>query len=149
MRTKSHQARHLQAKLLIEEWKESERVRESVTWIQGKILYELKKDNLYKYLYGGTQGDNNERSWAWFLREIGIPSSTDQFKRSLYATWVLRLGYQPRQLTVHTRKLHRACGYVTKENAEEILAQADALAFQDFIEWLKEEKSPVSKDSVA
>lgn len=138
MRTQSKHLRHLQAKALLHKWRDSESVRESVTWIQGQILYELKKDNLYKYAFGGTQGETNDQTWTWFLREIGVPTSTDQFKRSLYATYVLQLGYQPRQLEVHTRKLHRAIPYVTKENAEDILTQARTLSFPDFLEWLKE-----------
>ena|SRR3990167_6285825 len=118
---------------LYEELKVLIRGRDNLIWKEAEILYDLKEQKLFKFVFG-TDIDENEKSWKSFLGEIGVPLGTADFKISLHKKWIIELEYSPSDLmNIHTRKLQRAIPYVTKSNAKEILEKAKHLSFGDFL----------------
>lgn len=99
-------------------------------WKECGIWYEVKTEFF---------SERKSKTWVSFLRDIGVPLFTTEFKVALYKKWIIELGYSPDDLSgIHTRKLHRAIPYAeSRKDANLILKKARDLSLQDFLEWLK------------
>jgi len=106
-----------------------------VYWRQAEMLYKLKKDNLYKFVFG-----DNEQTWASFLSEIGVPNSSANQKISNWDFFINKHGMKIEDLKVDTSSLY----YITngrkdssKEDVEEAIHMAQTLSRGDFVQNIK------------
>lgn len=105
-------------------------IYEESIYRQGEYLYKLKKDKLYRYVFGDT-----DQSWNSFCAEIGIPVSTVDYRVLLYERYVIDCGFKIEELVGHsTKKLSRALPVIkNKRDANRVIALADSLSESDFL----------------
>ena len=115
--------------------------REILLWEEGRRWFQLKQ-GLYKLVFGSEDDERKKQTWSSFVAQMGVPLGTVEFKTSLYKKWIHELGFEIHQICdIHSRKLHRAIPYATKERGQELVDNARALSFSDFIIYLKGEDS--------
>lgn len=127
---------------LLEEYSALKEIKNKIYFREGRILYELFKNSLYKEAFGGDKYEAIEPSWKRFTTEITeMPVSTADQKRKIYGKWLLELGYKEEELMGITyTKLYYAIPYAqNREIADEIVkfALEHPCDIQSFNEFLK------------
>lgn len=109
----------------------------------GRILYELKKDNNFQKAIG-----SGIDSWADYLRQPEIGLSIPEAARmiQIYETFILKLDYDEDTISaIPIKNMHYLLPLVKKmdsrEEADELIADATLLSQKDFKEKLYDVKS--------
>ena len=119
--------------------------RDSALWDEARLWYELRKDGTYKLVFGDVGQEGKRASWKAFIQEVGIPLSTVQMKLRIYQFWVIREGFDPKEIQdIHIRKLDRAIMYLLQKTTtvKQVLNHARELSHQDFVIWLRGNEEP-------
>ncbi len=117
-------------------------VAKSSVVLMGKTLYYLKSEDKFKEAVG-----RGADTWADYLRQPEIGLSTQEANRciQIYELLVLKLGYEERTISeIPAKNLHYLLPLVKKMNskdeADELVADATLLSQKDFRERVVEKK---------
>jgi hypothetical protein len=120
----STQQKYNKTQKLLEEYYALKELKNKIYFREGRILFELFKDSLYKEAFGGDKYEAIEPSWKRFTTEITeMPVSTADQKRKIYGRWISELGYTEDDLSGITyTKLYYAIPYANdRKTADEIV----------------------------
>ena len=123
--------------------------RNVLIWEEAKLWYELKKDGLYKYVFGDSGERNPSKFWTSFVREVGVPKSTVEMRLRLYEFWVVKKRISIEKLRkINVRKLDRAISYIERGDVKllEVILQAEVLPISEFLAWLNIKRSENNKE---
>ncbi|MBK9272815.1 MAG: hypothetical protein IPM48_14615 [Saprospiraceae bacterium] len=149
MSKKSEEQKNDEARKLLDDYLVIKEWKNRISFEEGRIMYEMFKDSLYKSFFGEDKYSEKERSWKRFCLEItGMPTSTADQKRKIYQKWIVELDYKPEELRdITLTKLYIAIPYAKdKKTADGILKfirtvddSNHSQPVTDFVEYLKEE----------
>ena len=91
---------------------------------QGKELYEIKKDKLYKYL-----GESPEfEDWELYLKSRHLDYRKAQYLIQIYKVFCLDFRFKPEELSdTHWTSLRSLLPVVRKENVQDLVEKAKTL----------------------
>lgn len=111
-------------------------VRDSIYWKQAESLYTLKKDNLFRFVFG-----SDDQSWSSFLSEVQMPLSSADQKVRTWDFYIVRHGFTLEELSgVDTSSLYTIATnkpMATKEEITALIGDAKVLGRGDFLAQLK------------
>ena len=118
---------------------------EMVWWKIAEAIYNLTKDNTFKYVYGSD--DVRNYTQKQFYAEKDLSPSTARQKAETYRLWCVKLGYDIKDLIQYNHSKLARARYekynIDESNANEVLERAlpiksGGLSFSDFEKWLDE-----------
>lgn len=134
-----------EARKLFDAYRELESGAEMIWWEKAEVLYKLRFQKLYKFVFGTDEEEIN-KSFRSFCGEIDIPPTTANYITDTYKKWVMELGYSKSEMVdyIH-RKLYRASlpkYNITKKDSDEVLRRClpvneGGLSFNDFNDYLE------------
>ena len=132
------------AQELYQELKQVLRGRDLLVWRGAELLYGLKEQKLYKFVFGMEEKESNKDSWKSFVAEIGVPLSTADYWIAVYKKWIIEFGFKVSDLKdINIRKMAIAIPLATsKEKATELLGFARELSIGEFQKILRKNEEP-------
>ena len=110
--------------------------KNNIYWKQAEFLYQLKKDNLYRFVFG-----EETQSWSSFLSEIKIPLSSADQKVCNWDFFIKKHSLSPSNMQdIDTSCLYYITAYSKDKDTETIKEQVDCIKHMsrgDFIATIK------------
>lgn len=121
----SESQKHNKAKEYYDKLQRCISAKDLANLLEGEMWYNLKKDGLYKSLFGMDKYADLKISWKSFTQEIvGYKTFTADWKEKVYRMWVIEMNIPLEKLAgVNFNKLYVATQYLTNQKkARSILA---------------------------